>query len=961
MRSLHLLLVLSIAPLSLWGQSSEKDVFIYGGIRNMLTNEIMTGVKAEVMTTDSVVVDTTFTGWRGQVYQTQKAWLLHVPKVNADYIVRFSKEGFETKYLNIKFRPNGRRKYYDYGTTRLIVQRDVSLKEAEVTATKVKFYTKKDTIVFNASAFQLAEGSMLDALIRQLPGVELKDDGRILVNGKQVESLLLNGDDFFKGNNQVMLDNLPSYMVKDVRVYDKRGRLSEFMDRNIANDKSYVMDVKLKREYSIGWIGNVDVGGGTEDRYLARLFAMRFTPQSRVSLFGNMNNLTETRKPGESGDWTPQNMPKGIDKPKTVGVDYSVKDRRDRFRVEGQAQAEHLDRDNEYRYIGERFLTGGNTYSYLGSRALSCNTTFSTSHTLELKRKYIQLFLMPSFYYTKWDNRSHTTAATFSVDPERWEGIADSINHFGAGSLLAQTAINRTRSQKTWSGHQLNLGMTAQANIKFRSNDDILSLVGYVSHDGRKEDTFDTYRLDYPAGNGDADNRNRYFKDHPNTTTATGGSADYWFWLPGNLAIIPSYSVDHTRSERDYALYRLDQLSESSDILGTGMLPSESELLSTVDAGNSYYILEKLWRHTFRLSVQRAHGIGNNYLSYYLSLPIEVRSRHTDYFRAAVDTTATRNDVFFNPSGFIEYNWHKWQRSARLDYSVSHSVPSQVSLFGRFVSDSDPLSVSLGNAGLKNATSHNLSLSYKNNSKRKQRTFGASAAFSATRDAIAYAYHYDRATGVTTYMPRNVNGNWSGSASADYSMPLDKQRRLMFSTGTSAQYYNSVDYTSTTAEQPMRSKVRTLLVGESLKLDYSIGSVRLGVKGRATWHHATSARADFSTVDAADFNYGLTAKASLPWKLQLSTDFTVYSRRGYDDEKMNTDDLVWNARLARTLLGGRATVMIDGFDMLHQLSALSYSVNAQGRTETYRNVIPRYVMLHVIYRLNIKPKGQPGK
>lgn len=302
MRSLHLLLVLSIAPLSLWGQSDEKDVFIYGGIRNMLTNEIMTGGKAEVMTTDSVVVDTTFTGWMGQVNQTQKAWLLHVPKVNADYIVRFSKEGFETKYLNIKFRPNGRRKYYDYGTTRLIVQRDVSLKEAEVTATKVKFYTKKDTIVFNASAFQLAEGYMLDALIRQLPGVELKDDGRILVNGKQVESLLLNGDDFFKGNDQVMLDNLPSYMVKNVRVYDKRGRLSEFMNRNIANDKSYVMDVKLKCEYSIGWIGNVDVGGGTEDRYLARLFAMRFTPQSHVSLFGNMNNLTETRKPGESGD-----------------------------------------------------------------------------------------------------------------------------------------------------------------------------------------------------------------------------------------------------------------------------------------------------------------------------------------------------------------------------------------------------------------------------------------------------------------------------------------------------------------------------------------------------------------------------------------------------------------------------------------------------------------------------------
>ena len=49
---------------------------------------------------------------------------------------------------------------------------------------------------------------MLDALIRQLPGVELKDDGRILVNGRYVENLLLNGEDFFKGEPSVMLENL---------------------------------------------------------------------------------------------------------------------------------------------------------------------------------------------------------------------------------------------------------------------------------------------------------------------------------------------------------------------------------------------------------------------------------------------------------------------------------------------------------------------------------------------------------------------------------------------------------------------------------------------------------------------------------------------------------------------------------------------------------------------------------
>lgn len=49
------------------------------------------------------------------------------------------------------------------------------LKEIVVTATKVKFYNKGDTLVFNADAFELAEGSMLDALVSQLPGVELKE------------------------------------------------------------------------------------------------------------------------------------------------------------------------------------------------------------------------------------------------------------------------------------------------------------------------------------------------------------------------------------------------------------------------------------------------------------------------------------------------------------------------------------------------------------------------------------------------------------------------------------------------------------------------------------------------------------------------------------------------------------------------------------------------------------------
>ena len=77
-------------------------------------------------------------------------------------------------------------------------EKEIALGGIVVKSTKVKFFYKGDTLVYNADAFQLAEGSMLDALISQLPGVELKDDGRIYVNGRFVDNLLLNGKDFSK-------------------------------------------------------------------------------------------------------------------------------------------------------------------------------------------------------------------------------------------------------------------------------------------------------------------------------------------------------------------------------------------------------------------------------------------------------------------------------------------------------------------------------------------------------------------------------------------------------------------------------------------------------------------------------------------------------------------------------------------------------------------------------------------
>lgn len=94
--------------------------------------------------------------------------------------------------------------------------------EATVTATRLKMYYKGDTLVYDALAFKLPEGSMLDDMIRQMPGVTMNDGGEIFINGRKVDELLLGSRSFMGGNSKVLLENLPYYTVKNVKVYEKR-------------------------------------------------------------------------------------------------------------------------------------------------------------------------------------------------------------------------------------------------------------------------------------------------------------------------------------------------------------------------------------------------------------------------------------------------------------------------------------------------------------------------------------------------------------------------------------------------------------------------------------------------------------------------------------------------------------------------------------------------------------------
>lgn len=284
---------------------SNDSIFLEGKVFDKLTHVQVPGCLVEVLNgSDSALVNSQIaqqTSVSSGKKSVHAIYEIKIPRLVGKYILRVSMVGYETTYADLLINKIHERAW-KIDTQPIYISRvkSVHLDDVVVKATKVKFYHKGDTLVYNADAFQLAEGSMLDALIRQLPGAELRKDGQIYVNGKFVDNLLLNGKDFFRGDNTVMLENLPNYMVSSINVYDKLGKNSKFAGYEMADDKQYVMDVKLKKQYSIGWTGNVEGGGGTKERYLGRFFAMRFTDHSRLAIYGNANNLNDSRKPGEN-------------------------------------------------------------------------------------------------------------------------------------------------------------------------------------------------------------------------------------------------------------------------------------------------------------------------------------------------------------------------------------------------------------------------------------------------------------------------------------------------------------------------------------------------------------------------------------------------------------------------------------------------------------------------------------
>ena len=822
---------------SLLGYSQKNtSVTVNGSVVDNFTHEQLFGVKVDILNLPDSSLVTSVKSQQNNLNGRLVSFVqfnIHKP---GSYLVCCSREGYEKTYnpLTIK-------RLYKHETViqikepfvikKLRRKNEVNLNEVVVTATKVKFYINGDTLIYNADAFNLAEGSMLDALIRQMPGVQLKDGGQIFVNGRYVNSLLINGKDFFNNDRKLMLDNLPSYMVKNIKIYERDDEIHRLANLPGNAQKEYVMDVRLKREYSIGWIANSEAGSGTDDRYIARLFALRFTPNSRISLFANTNNVNDDSKPGQNGDWSPERLSTGLTKTYNAGFDYNVQQRDNRYQHNGNVKVTYSENQNENQVNSVNFLTGGNTFTRSSEISNSDKFSLTSNHKLiffpKLKAPIDLKFLFanPYFSYNRSHNQFQSASATFSDDVISHLGKAwvDSIMDPNAGYLLRNYAINRVINQSKNNDHHLKFG--SDFGVFFSSlhdNTKSFYLNGKFHYIDSKSYLYDHYLLDYPSQKEMvSDYRNRYDdnKDRGYDYSIVAGAT---FQLDKYSSVEPSYRYTKGYNESNRSLYLLQKLNGwgENTLHPLGELPSVTELLQTLDRENSKTMNDTRLTHEVAAKYHYNSYPNGKKTTYQLdvTLPMRFERNQLDYKRSVVDTVFHHNVAFFEPSIDVNINNFVKQWRAFLHYDYSSTAPTLTN-FISLKDNSDPLNTITGSSNLKNKHTHSFNGAfYKNLS--GQRMYNINAECNIYQNSLALGYIYNKQTGVRTITPSTVNGNWDAHLKGGYTMPIDKAKKITLSSATSLDYNNSVDLIGTdTVTGAKRSTVSSFDCEEALKLN----------------------------------------------------------------------------------------------------------------------------------------------
>ncbi len=936
-----LTLTLVLAVVSMTAQTSntttntkKSKANVTGYVKDSEDASALVRATIQIMTTDTTKMIT------GGVTNTLGGYTIKNVE-EGSYIIKVSYIGYHNFYRSVTIK-NGET-IHNVGTV-LLTPNSVVLDAAVVQGQLPQMEVKEDTIIFNADAFKVPEGSVLEDLIKKLPGAEVSSDGTIKINGKTISKILVDGKEFFSSDKSVAMKNLPAEIVDKVKTYDKASdseRLTGIADGN----EETVIDLTIKKGMKQGWFGNISLGVGTKDQYANRVMVNRFKDNFQSSIIGNLNtNGGGGMGSGRGG--TGKNLNGN------VGINLNTS-KDEKYEIGGNVRYNGRHNENTSRSASENYVSTRKSFSDRLNDNTSHNDNADAEFKIEIKLDTATTLLMrPQVGIGNSASHSSGASASYYIDPYSFNEITNPLRQWSTlESLMSDSIVNHNLTGSRSFSDSKSASSSLMLNRRFYNkkgrNFSVNGNFNYSQSDGRNFNFSDVTYYQRETVPNDLIYR---YRTSPSINKSFSLGFTYSEPFVKNLILQLSYNYSYSYRKSDSNTFNLglnpdvqaakEKLAEMLGFLPDSYFDYLSDSLSN-------YTRDVNQNHNINLSVRW----NTNFITSSVGVQIQPQNQHLQMTYMGKDIDTTRNFFRISPTLNFRYRFNR-QNQLNFSYRGNMSQPSITDLI-TITDDSNPLNIRSGNPDLKPSFSNNFRFGWNNYLTATMQTIFVNASFSNTLNSISNQTKYNDETGASETKPMNINGNWDISGDFGFNTPLFSMERFMLNTSTSTSYRNNVSYLYRNNES-LKNKTNNLRIGERLSLTYRAEYWDVRLNGNFSYNHQDNRYIDVTSPNTYDFSYGVESNGNFDNGFGYATNLSISSRRGYASSEANTNELIWNAQVSyRFLKGKAATISLQAYDLLNQRSNFSRAISANSRTDTWTESVNSYFMVNFMYRFNL--------
>lgn len=887
-----------------YSANAQNDIVLKGIVLD-INSQVPVEMATVYFTTvkDSVVIDYATTDKNG-------VFRLNTKKLDKPVFLKINYLGYQT-YTEEQ---HNLLESKDFGKLYLVESVN-ALNEVIVKSEAPPIRMKQDTLEYNAASYKVRPDANVETLLKQLPGFDVDDAGKITVNGKEVNQLLVNGKPFFDRDGAMALKNLPAEIIQKVQVSDFKTKKEELAKQESTSDYSSI-NLTIDEKKNKGYFGKILGGYGSDDRYESSLIMNFFNNKQKISILGASNNINST---GFSQDEVFDSMGggrtarggksstggKGITQSNLLGINYSD-DWTEKLMASGSYNFSNTINNNKSTVNEAIILPTGNNFTHSDSNTRSESTGNKANFELEYKiNPTTSLVIIPNLSQTRSNGNSNSNSTTKDAEDNE-----DFLNKSSSVSYRENTATN--------------FANTINFNKAFEKKSRNMSFVFSNNNTRNDSDGFNdsnTFFTLEPDKNVD-----RYQKTGGrNVSDSYSLDLEYTEPVTDSLRVRFGSDFDWQGSSNDQETYDVDR--KTGEILGLN-----SSLTTYTNSKQNAFTPKvgiTLRKNKYTLNLDSKTSIVNfdNY-SLYMGNETQLNKKYALPFATAQ----------------LRYKFSK-SKNLTLKYDYSNAIPSANYLMP-IANLNNPLNSIIGNADLDPIEKNSMNFNFRNFDFRSRSGYAFSLKGDYyNNDIVSTSVFDENGKRTTTYV--NISGNYSLSGGANWNQSIKKEAHtLRYGIGLNASYTFDKGYTNT-----VLFNAKSTAISPKLYFTYEYGelltiSPSYGLSFNETHYQNTSATSTSAVVHRAN----LQTTTYWPDNLIFGNDFGyTYNSNISDDFKK--DFYLWNTSLSYGFLKKTLYAKIKVYDVLNQNQSATRTISATSVRDEENTVLKRYVMFSVAYKI----------